>query len=136
LLPLLLLLPTQYKGSGQAIAVGSVGIYATCDAGKDKKATDELIAMLEEVRHRAGHHDALYLDGRPKQLHKYAAPASHRLRHHASHYQRYADCMCSVAAASGFIVPVALPSFSNVCLLVGGCCTALRRLSRAWVRIM
>ncbi|KAF6261244.1 hypothetical protein COO60DRAFT_1699940 [Scenedesmus sp. NREL 46B-D3] len=44
----------QYKGSGQAIAVGSVGIYATCDSGKDKRATDELISMLEETFNRLG----------------------------------------------------------------------------------
>ncbi|WIA13255.1 hypothetical protein OEZ85_006843 [Tetradesmus obliquus] len=43
-----------YKGSGQSIAVGSVGIYATCDNGKDKKATDELIQMLEESFTRLG----------------------------------------------------------------------------------
>jgi hypothetical protein len=40
----------QYKPSGKAIEVGAVGIYATCDQGKDKKATDELTNMLEEVR--------------------------------------------------------------------------------------
>jgi hypothetical protein len=73
LLPLLLLSPTQYKGSGQAIAVGSVGIYATCDAGKDKKATDELIAMLEEVR--CWRYHALDCGGGHQQLRRLCSPS-------------------------------------------------------------
>lgn len=34
----------------KAIPPGAVGILLTCDAGKDRRAADELKNMLEEVR--------------------------------------------------------------------------------------
>jgi hypothetical protein len=117
LLLLLLLLPTQYKGSGQAIAVGSVGIYATCDGGKDKKATDELIAMLEEVR--CWRQDALDpAGGGHKQLRKLCSP---------SKPWPLSACLTLSGVTALHVwcvlrmIPAALRSFSNVCGLVCGC---------------
>jgi hypothetical protein len=45
----------QRGGSEKAIPTGALGVFATCDAAKDKRAADELIHLLEEVRRASAH---------------------------------------------------------------------------------
>eukprot|EP00775_Hariotina_reticulata_P005477 gene5477-5712_t len=52
-------------GSDKAIPVGAVGIFATCDGAKDKRAADELIHLLEEDV-RAPYLEALAILSNPK----------------------------------------------------------------------
>lgn len=46
----------QAKGMGaeKAIPSGAVGILASCDGGKEKRAGDELIHLCEEVGQQQG----------------------------------------------------------------------------------
>jgi hypothetical protein len=41
---------TQGKPSDKAIPLGSSGILVTCEAGREFKAFDEVVRLLEEVR--------------------------------------------------------------------------------------
>jgi len=47
-------LPAQGRPSDKAIPVGATGLLVTCDSGREFKAYDEMMRLLEEVRGEGG----------------------------------------------------------------------------------